>query len=190
MGKLVYGFNTSLDGYIEDSNGSLDWTEPDEEVHKFWNAFEASIGIHLYGRKLYETMQYWETAHEQPNQKDYELEYARIWQAIENVVYSTTLSEPSTGRTRIERTFDSTAVAGMKRESAADMSIGGAELASHAIRAGLVDEFHSVVTPVILGGGKPWLPDGVRVHLELIDERRFRNGAVYLAYAARSAGMK
>jgi dihydrofolate reductase len=98
MGKLIYGFNTSLDGYIEDGGGTLDWSVPDEELHRFWNTFEASIGTHLYGRKLYETMQYWETAHEQPNQKDYELEYARIWQAVENVVYSTTLREPSTGR--------------------------------------------------------------------------------------------
>jgi dihydrofolate reductase len=158
---------------------------PDEELHRFWNAFEASIGTHLYGRKLYETMQYWETAHEQPNQSDYELEYSRIWRAIENVVYSTTLREPSTGRTRVERTFDPAAVARMKAESAADLSIGGAELAAHAIRAGLVDEFHAVVTPVILGGGKPWLPEGIKVDLELIDERRFGNGAVYLAYATR-----
>jgi dihydrofolate reductase len=185
MGKLIYGFNTSLDGYIEDGGGSFDWSVPDEELHRFWNAFEASIGIHLYGRKLYETMQYWEHAHEEPGQSDHLLEYARIWQAVENVVYSTTLREPPTGRTRVERTFDPAAVARMKAESAADMSIGGAELAAHAIRAGLVDEYHVVVEPVILGGGKPWLPDGVRVDLELIDERRFRTGAVYLAYATR-----
>ena len=185
MGKLIYGFNTSLDGYIEDVGGTLDWSMPDEELHRFWNAFEASIGTHLYGRKLYETMKYWETAHEQPNQKDYELEYARIWQAIENVVYSTTLAAPPAGRTRLERTFDPAAVARMKAASAADLSIGGAELAAHAIRAGLVDEFHSVVTPVILGGGKPWLPDDVCLDLELVDERRFSNGCVYLAYKTR-----
>jgi dihydrofolate reductase len=185
MGKLIYGFNTSLDGYIEDAGGSLDWSVPDEELHRFWNAFEASIGTHLYGRKLYEAMQYWETAHEQPGQSDYELEYARIWQAIENVVYSTTLQEPSTGRTRVERTFDPAAVARMKAESAADLSIGGAELAAHAIRAGLVDEYHTIVTPVILGSGKPWLPSGVRLDLNLIDERRFGSGAIYLAYAKR-----
>ena len=185
MGKLIYGFNTSLDGYIEDRGGTLDWSEPDEEVHRFWNAFEASIGIHLYGRKLYETMRYWETAHEEPGQSDYALEYARIWQAIENVVYSTTLREQPTGRTRIERTFDPDAVARMKAESPKDVSIGGAELAAHAIRAGLVDEFHQVVTPVILGGGKPWLPDGVDIKLELIDERRFASGCVYMAHRAR-----
>ena len=185
MGKLIYGFNTSLDGYIEDDRGTLDWSEPDEELHRFWNAFEASIGIHLYGRKLYETMRYWEHAHEEPGQSDYALEYARIWQAIENVVYSTTLPEPSTARARIERTFDAAAVARMKAESAKNISIGGAQLAAHAIRAGLVDEFHAVVTPVILGAGKPWLPSDVRVDLELIDERRFGNGAVYLAYKAR-----
>jgi dihydrofolate reductase len=186
MGKLIYGFNTSLDGYIEDAAGTLDWSVPDEELHRFWNAFEASIGTHLYGRKLYETMRYWETAHEEPDQSDYALEYARIWQAIENVVYSTTLGEPPAPRTRIERAFDPAAVARLKAESPANLSIGGAELAAQAIRAGLVDEYHVVVTPVILGGGKPWLPDGVRLDLELIDERRFGSGSVYLAYAARS----
>jgi dihydrofolate reductase len=185
MGKLIYGFNVSLDGYIEDARGTLDWSVPDEQVHRFWGAFEASIGIHLYGRKLYEAMRYWEHAHEEPGQSDYMLEFARTWQAVENVVYSTTLREPSTARTRIERTFDPAAVARMKAESAAHLSIGGAELAAHAIQAGLVDEYHVVVAPVILGGGKPWLPDGVSVDLELIDERRFASGAVYLAYARR-----
>lgn len=185
MGKLIYGFNTSLDGYIEDGGGSIDWTDPDEELHRFWNAFEATIGTHLYGRRLYETMRYWETAREEPDQPPVMLEYARIWQGIQNVVYSTTLDEPPTGRTRVERSFDAAAVAQMKAESPTDMSIGGAELAAHAIRAGLVDEFHQVVVPVMLGGGKPWLPDGVRIDLKLVDERRFPSGAVYLAYAAR-----
>jgi len=184
MGKLIYGFNTSLDGYIEDAGGSLDWSVPDEELHRFWNAFEASIGIHLYGRKLYESMQYWETAHEVPDQPPEMLEYARIWQGIDNVVYSTTLPARSTGRTRFERTFDPAVVARMKAESTADISIGGAELAAHAIRAGLVDEYHQVVVPVILGGGKPWLPDDVRIDLKLIEERPFTSGVVYLSYAA------
>jgi dihydrofolate reductase len=185
MGKLIYGFNTSLDGYIEDSAGTLDWSVPDEELHRFWNAFEASIGTHLYGRRLYETMEFWETAHEQPDLPEHMLEYARIWQATDNVVYSTTLDAPSTGRTRIERAFDPTAVARLKAESAADLSIGGAELAAHAIRAGLVDEYHVVVAPVILGGGKPWLPNGIHLDLDLIDERRFASGCVYLAYRKR-----
>lgn len=185
MGKLIYGFNTSLDGYIEDSAGTLDWSVPDEELHKFWNSVEASIGTHLYGRKLYETMRYWETAHEEPDQPPVALEYAQIWQAIENVVYSTTLDAPSTRNTRVERTFDVDAVARMKAASAADISIGGAELAAHAIRAGLVDEYHTVVVPVVLGGGKRFLPDDVRIDLELVDERRFPSGVVYLAYSAR-----
>ena len=185
MGKLIYGFNTSLDGYIEDAAGTLDWSVPDEELHSFWNKFDASIGVHLYGRKLYETMRYWETAHEQPDLPDHELEFARIWQATQNIVYSTTLPEPATGRTRIERRFDADAVAKMKMGSQSALSIGGAELAAHAIRAGLVDEYHQVVTPVILGGGKRWLPDGVHLDLELVDQRRFAGGAVYLAYAAR-----
>ena len=185
MGKLIYGFNTSLDGYIEDRDGTLEWSVPDEELHRFWNAFEVSIGTHLYGRKLYETMRYWETAHEQPDLPEHMLEYARIWQVGENIVYSTTLPEPSAGRTRVERTFDPAAVARMKAESAADMSIGGAELAAHAIRAGLVDEYHVVVAPVMLGGGKPGLPDGIRLDLDLIEERRFGGGCVYLAYKTR-----
>jgi dihydrofolate reductase len=130
-------------------------------------------------------MQYWETAHEQPNQSDYELEFARIWQASDKVVYSKTLDAPSTKRTRIERTFDPSAVARMKAEAQTDIAIGGAALAAHAIRAGLVDEFRQVVLPLIVGGGKPWLPDGVRVDLRLVDERRFGSGAVYLAYATR-----
>jgi dihydrofolate reductase len=185
MGKLIYGFNTSLDGYIEDASGSFDWTEPDEEVHRFWNEFERSIGVHLYGRRLYETMQYWETAHDHPEQSDVTLEYARIWQASEKVVYSTTLDAPSAARTRIERVFDPSAVARMKSESPSDLSIGGSALAAHAIRAGLVDEYHHVVLPVIVGGGKRWLPDDVRVDLRLVEERRFGSGAVYLAYAAK-----
>lgn len=185
MGALIYGFNTSLDGYIEDASGSFDWTDPDEEVHRFWNEFERSIGLHLYGRRLYEMMQYWETAHEQPDQTDYTLEYARIWQASDKLVYSTTLDAPATERTRIERTFDPAEVARLKAESPTDISIGGAELAAHAIRAGLVDRYYQVIIPVIVGGGKPWLPKGVRVDLELIEARRFAGGAQHLAYAAR-----
>ena len=186
MGKLIYGFNTSLDGYIEDANGSFDWSEPDEEVHRFWGEFERSTGINLYGRRLYEMMQYWETAHEQPNHSAYELEFARIWQASEKIVYSTTLDAPTTARTRIERAFDPAAVARMKSEAQTDIAIGGAELAAHAIRAGLVDEYVQVVAPVIVGGGKPWLPDDVRVDLHLVEERRIGD-AVCLTYAADHA---
>jgi dihydrofolate reductase len=185
LGKLIYGFNTSLDGYIEDASGSFDWTDSGEEVHRFWSDFERTIGIQLYGRRLYETMRVWETALEQPDQPDHILEYARAWQAIQTIVYSTTLDAPSGSRTRLERAFDPAVVARMKLESKKDISIGGAELAAHAIRAGLVDEFHQVVLPVIVGGGKPWLPDDVRVDLRLVDERRFESGAVHLAYATR-----
>jgi dihydrofolate reductase len=185
MGSLIYAFNTSLDGYIEDASGSFDWTEPDEELHRFWNQFERSIGVHLYGRRLYETMRYWETAHEQPDLADYMLEYARVWQASEKIVYSTTLDAPSTAHTRVERIFDPGMVSRLKEEQSRDISIGGAELASHAIRLGLVDEYRQVVLPVIVGGGKAWLPKDVRVELRLVDERRFGNGARYVAYAAR-----
>lgn len=184
MGKLIHSFITSLDGYIEDSNGRFDWSVPDEEVHTFVNKTNRSVGTHLYGRRLYETMRYWETAHDEPGQPEHALEWARLWKAADKVVYSTTLAEPVTARTRIEREFDPAAIARMKAESEADITIGGPELAAHAIRAGLVDEYQQLIAPVIVGGGKPWLPDGVRVDLQLTGQRRFANGTVHLAYAA------
>ena len=185
MGRLVSSFITSLDGYVEDAAGRFDWGAPDAEVHASFNDEARATGTHLCGRRLYEVMQYWETAHEEPDRSTETLDFARSWQAADKVVYSTTLPEPVTARTRIERTFDPAAVARLKAESEADISIGGPLLAAHAIRAGLVDEYRRVIVPVVVGGGKPWLPAGVRIDLELLDERRFAGGAVLLAYRPR-----
>jgi dihydrofolate reductase len=184
MAKLIYAAITSLDGYVADEDGNFDWSMPDAEVHTFINDLERSAGTHLYGRRLYEVMTAWETwdtSDEPPHIQD----FAQIWRAADKVVYSRTLEEASTARTRIERDFDPDTVRRMKDASERDLLIGGPELAAHAIRAGLVDEWHLFVSPVVVGGGTPSLPDGVRVNLELVDERRFGNGVVYLSYRTR-----
>jgi dihydrofolate reductase len=188
MAKLVYGTNVSLDGYIEDEEGRFDWTEPNEEVHTFWNDFVRTHGTFLYGRRLYETMAVWETLDADPSQAPYELEFARLWKATDKVVYSTTLEEAATARTRIEREFDPEAVAAMKAGAESDLAIGGADLASDAFEAGLVDEVHLCVVPHVAGGGKPGLPRGAQIPLELLDERRFADGTVYLRYRVGTAG--
>jgi dihydrofolate reductase len=178
----VYAAITSLDGYVADEDGKFDWAEPDEEVHAFVNDLERPIGTHLYGRRLYEVMVAWETLHTVPDQSPLMLDYAAIWQAAEKVVYSRPLEAPSTARTRIERDFDPEAIRQMKASSESDIGIGGPSLAAGAIRAGLVDECHLFVNPIVVGGGNPSLPDGVRWELELLDERRFANGVVHLHY--------
>ena len=183
MAKLIYTAITSLDGYIEDEHGSFDWSAPDEDVHAFVNDLERRIGTYLYGRRLYETMVYWETA--PADSPAVELNYARVWRSADKVVYSTTLQETASARTRIERTFDPDAIRAMKAAANADLSVGGAELAAHAFRAGLVDEVRLLLNPVVVGAGKRALPDGVRLDLELLDERRFASGVVYLRYATR-----
>ena len=183
MAKLIYTAITSLDGYIEDEHGSFDWSAPDEDVHAFVNDLERRIGTYLYGRRLYETMVYWETA--PADSPAVELNYARVWRSADKVVYSTTLQETASARTRIERTFDADAVRAMKEAANADISVGGAELAAHGFRAGLVNEVRLLLNPVVVGGGKRALPDGVRLDLELLDERRFASGVVYLRYATR-----
>lgn len=182
MGKLLYLAITSLDGYIEDESGRFDWAEPDEEAHTFVNDLERSVGTHLYGRRLYDTMVYWETAHTVADLAPYALEYAEIWQAAEKVVYSRTLEAASSARTRIERDFDPDAIRELKAAGESDLSVGGAELAAQALRAGLVDEIQLLVAPAVVGGGKRALPDSVHVKLELLDERRFGNGMVFLRY--------
>jgi len=182
MAKLIYSFNTSLDGYMKDEEGSFDWSEPNEEVHTFFNELERTIGTSLYGRRLYETMRYWQDPPGLESADQYIRDYAAVWQDTDKVVYSRTLREPSTPRTRIESHFDPAAVRELKERADADLSVGGAELAAEALRAGLVDELHQVVLPVIVGGGTRWLPDGLRLDLELLDERRFSNGAVHLHY--------
>ena len=184
MAKLMYMTIASLDGYVADEDGKFDWAMPDEEVHAFVNDLERPIGTHLYGRRLYEVMIGWETMHTLPDQTPLTLDFAAIWQAAEKVVYSRTLEEVSSARTRIERDFDPEAIREMKADADRDISIGGATLAGEAIRAGLVDELHVIASPIVVGGGTPSLPDGVRWELELLDERRFANGVVYLRYRA------
>ena len=177
MGRLIYSTIASLDGYIEDRNGKFDWAAPDEEVHRFVNELERPIGTYLYGRRMYETMVYWETVHDQAA---YIQDYADIWQAADKIVYSKSLDAVSSDRTRIERSFEPDAVRQLKTEG--DISIGGAALATEALRAGLVDEYQTFVAPVVVGGGKRALPDDVHLELELLNERRFGNGTVYLRY--------
>jgi len=182
MAKLIYAAIASLDGYVEDSDGRFDWSEPDEEVHAFVNELERPIGTYLYGRRMYETMVFWETVSADADEPAVFLDYAAVWQAADKVVYSRTLPAVSSANTRLERDFDPNGVRQLKQSSATDISVGGAELAGHAFRAGLIDECHLFLCPVVVGGGKPALPDGVRVHLELLDERRFGNGVVHVHY--------
>ncbi|GAA4424957.1 dihydrofolate reductase family protein [Georgenia halophila] len=182
MGKLIYSMITSLDGYVSDREGNFGWGAPEEESHEFVNEQFRSVGTYLYGRRMYETMAYWETAHTVPEMPPFGLEYARIWQAADKVVYSTTLSEVASERTRIERVFDPEAVRRLKTESELDLTVDGPTLAAHAIRAGLVDEYQLIVGPAIVGGGNRFFPDDVRVDLELLDLRRFANGVVFLRY--------
>ena len=185
MAKLIYSAITSLDGYIEDEDGNFDWGAPDEEVSAFINDLERPIGTSLYGRRMYETMVYWETFPTTADQPPVERDWAEIWQAADKIVYSTTLESVSSARTRIERDFDPEVVRQMKTQAGRDLSVGGSGLAAQAFQAGLVDELHLIVSPIVLGGGKPALPKHVRLSLELVDERRFGNGVVHLHYRTR-----
>jgi|SRR5215211_1011452 len=185
MAKLISSAITSLDGYIADEDGNFDWAAPDEEVHTFINDLERPVGTYLYGRRMYETMVYWETAHtvaDHPVEQD----FAQIWRAAEKVVYSKTLQTLSSARTRIERAFDPDAIRQMKASAERDISVGGPDLATQALGAGLVDECHLFVAPIVVGGGKRSLPKDVRLELTLLDERSFGNGIVYLRYGTRT----
>ncbi len=182
MAKLIYSAITSLDGYVADESGNFDWSMPDEEVHAFVNELERPIGTYLYGRRMYEVMVYWETADTGAGQPTFTRDFAEIWQAAEKIVYSRTLETASSARTRIERDFDPEAIRQIKAQAGHDISVGGAELAGQAIKAGLVDECHLLVSPILVGGGKRSLPDGVCLELELLDQRRFGNGVVHLHY--------
>lgn len=183
MAKLIYGGITSLDGYVNDENGNFDWSEPDAEVHAFVNELERPVGTYLYGRRLYEVMSVWDSWPVE-GEPDEIRDYAKIWRAANKVVYSTTLEDVASARTRIEREFDPGAVRELKRTADRDIGIGGSELGAQAIRAGLVDEYYLLVSPIAVGGGTPFLPHGVNVPLELVAERRFGNGVVYLRYRA------
>jgi dihydrofolate reductase len=186
MAKLIYSAIMSLDGYIEDEQGRFDWAAPDDEVHAFINDLERSAGTYLYGRRMYETMLGWETDPTLAGHSVLSRDFAQIWQAADKLVYSTSLDAPSTARTRIERTFDIDAVRAMKKSLTSDIAIGGAALAAQAFAAGLVDECHLYLVPVVVGGGKAALPHHVRIDLELLDERRFGNGTVHFRYRTRA----
>lgn len=186
MAKLIYSAIASLDGYVEDADGTFEWAAPDEEVHTFVNDLERDVGTYLYGRRMYETMRYWETEGAGPDDPPVSQDYAGIWRAAEKVVYSRTLESVSTARTRLEREFDAGAVRQLKETSPSDLTIGGAALAGQAIAAGLVDEIQLLLGPILVGGGKAALPRDVRVRLALVDERRFAGGVVFLRYAVTS----
>jgi dihydrofolate reductase len=185
MARLIYSAISSLDGYIEDRDGRFDWAAPDEEVHRFINNLERAAGTYLYGRRMYETLMVWETdpglAADSPITRD----FAEVWQAADKIVYSRTLQAASTRKTQLKRNFDPEAVLQLKKTVEQDILIGGPELAAHAFRAGLIDECQLFLTPIIVGGGKPFLPANVRLELELLEERRFGNGVVFLRYQTK-----
>ena len=185
MAKLIYSMITSLDGYAEAAEGDLGVGAEVEEVHTFIGERFRSVGTYLYGRRMYETMVFWETAHTAPDVPPHILQYARDWQAAEKVVYSTTLESVSSAKTRIERTFDPDAVRQLKAEAGHDLSVDGPNLAGQAIAAGLVDEYHLFITTSVVGGGTRFFPDGVRLDLELVEERAFDSGLIYAYYRTR-----
>lgn len=186
MARLIYIANTSLDGYTEDMAGKFDWSTPTEDQFSFVTNLVRDAGTHIYGRRMYQTMMVWETdpnlAADSPLMRD----FAELWQAADKIVYSRTLAAVSTRRTQIERNFDPAAIRQLKKAAERDVMIGGPELAAHAFKAGLIDECHLFISPVIVGGGKPALPDNVRIELELVETRRFDNGVVYLGHRTKS----
>jgi dihydrofolate reductase len=182
MARLIYSSITSLDGRVEDRDGNFDWATPDEEVFTFINDLERPVGTYLYGRRMYEAMVYWETADALPDQSPVEEEFAKIWRAAEKIVYSTTLPSVSSARTRIERRFDPEEVRQLQARTTQDITVAGSTLAGVALELGLVDELRLFVNPVSVGGGKAALPDELRLHLELMELRRFDSGVVYLRY--------
>jgi dihydrofolate reductase len=186
MAKLIRSSLTSLDGYVTDEHGKIDLFAPDDDLFAFINELERPIGTYLYGRRLYEVMVYWETALAEPGQRPVEIDCAQIWQAADKVVYSTTLQSASSARTRIERTFDPSAVQAMKDAADHDLTVGGSALGAHAFQAGLVDEVHQLVYPFTLGRGTAFLPERQQLNLELLEERSFDNGVVYLKYRVSS----
>jgi dihydrofolate reductase len=185
MANLIYSAIASLDGYVEDEQGKFDWAAPDEEVHAFVNDLERPVGTYLYGRRMYETMVFWETVNTAESESAAAHEFAAIWRAANKLVFSRTLEEVSSERTRLERDFEPDRIRELKAASDRDLTVGGAELAGHALAAGLVDECHLLLAPVAVGGGKRALPQGVRAQLALLDERRFQSGVVFLSYQVR-----
>lgn len=185
MARIVYTATTSLDGYVADATGSIDFTAPDDAVFAFISEREQPIGTYLYGRRMYETMRFWERGGDGPGDLPAFAAYARLWRAAEKVVFSTTLDAVDTARTRLLRSFDAETVTSLRDAAPRDLSVGGATLAGAALRLGLLDELRHYVKPVIVGGGTPWLPADVRARLDLLEEHRFTSGTVYLRYAVR-----
>ena len=186
MADLIYSAIASLDGYIADEQGDFSWAQPDEEVHAFVNDRERPLGTYLLGRRMYEVMKVWEGDEILAGQPQCMRDYAEIWRSAEKIVFSRTLDHASSAKTQIEREFDPEAIRRLKEEAERDIGIGGPELAGEAIRAGLVDEYHLFLNPIIVGGGNPALPSDAHVALELIDQRRFGSGVIHLHYRARS----
>jgi len=181
MAKLVYVTNTSLDGYMEDLDGDINWGTPDEEYFGFINDIERGIGTNLYGRRMYEAMVYWETA-PMAGQSHWIAEFTESWRSSAKIVFSRSLTSVSSARTTLEREFDVDAIRQLKESASLDLTVGGAEIAARAFRAGLVDECHLFFWPVVLGGGKGALPEGARFTLELVDQNRLRSGIAHLHY--------
>ncbi|HMB23856.1 MAG TPA: dihydrofolate reductase family protein [Anaerolineales bacterium] len=188
MAKLIYIANISLDGYTEDKQGKFDWTEPSEEYFRFITNLIRATRTHLYGRRMYESMRVWETDPKLAAQSPLSRDFAEVWQAADKIVYSKTLETISTRKTQLARTFDPEAIRQLKEAVEQDILIGGPELAAHALRSGLLDECHLFIVPILVGGGKSALPDNVRLALELLEERRFGNGTVYVRYRTRQGG--
>src|SRR2546423_2136047 len=186
MARLIYSAIMSLDGYVADADGTFDWAAPDEEVHTVVNDLERPVGTYLYGRRMYEVMVVWETMHDAADQPPVVQDFAQIWQVADKIVYSTTLETVSSARTRIARAFDPEAVRQMKARAGRDLTVGGPALAGQALKAGLVDECHLFVAPIVVGGGTQALPTGVRLTLDLLDERPFRSGMVHLHYRIKT----
>lgn len=185
MALLTYTAIASLDGYVADVTGGFDWAEPDEEVHAFVNDLQRPVGTYLYGRRLYEAMSAWETL-DLVDQPEVMTDFAALWRAADKVVYSSSLHDVTTARTRLVRSFDPDAVRLLKETAAQDLSVGGPGLAGEALHAGLVDEIHVLLVPEVVGGGTSFLPQGARLRLALKDQRRFGRGTVYLGYRVRS----
>ena len=182
MSKLIYAVNTSVDGFMEDQDGNFGWTEPNDEVFKFITDLMRPIGTHLLGRRMYETMMVWETDPKFAAESSLKRDFAEVWQAANKIVFSTTLENLPTRKTQLMRSFEPETIRQLKANSEHDILIEGPEIASHAFRAGLIDECHLFILPVVVGGGKSAIPNNLRLNLELLEEQHFGNGTVYLRY--------
>jgi dihydrofolate reductase len=188
MRKVIYSMGVSLDGFIAGPDGEIDWSEPDEELHRFHNEQTREMGAHLYGRRLYEVMRYWETAEENPSAPEHELEFARIWKETPKIVFSRTL-ERVEGNARLVRDNIADEVARLKEQPGKDLAVGGAGLASTFVKLGLIDEYRPFVHPVVVGGGTPYFPPlNERIHLKHVETLTFGSGVVYVRYRRAADG--